>query len=110
MSEHVEPGTWKHSAVVASTGDGTDVYDKLDDMSPILRAECLKALQSKDTVTIIIADSAGREHLQRIIAEQTPAAPIPPVNPAPQKSWRLALEIALAGVVGLTLWLLAALR
>ncbi|WP_321477861.1 hypothetical protein [uncultured Paludibaculum sp.] len=113
MKETGEPRTWHLSVVLTSTRDGTEVFDTLDDMPTVLRAQCVRALDSKESQTVVIADEAGREYLRRIVEERESAvkaeAPAPP-KPGRVYSLRLAAEIAVCGAIGLTLWLLATLR
>ncbi|MGJ5816900.1 hypothetical protein [Paludibaculum fermentans] len=113
MKEAGEPRTWHLSVVLTSTREGTEVFDTLDDMPAVLRARCVRALDSKDCQTVVIADEAGRDYLRRIIEEREQAkqqeiAAKPVVKRA--YSVRLAVEIAVCGAIGFALWLLATVR
>lgn len=102
---------YKLSSIFASTrANGTESFDSLDDMPPVMRAECVRALESDKSATVLIADAAGRAYLERLLARQPAQAP--PAQPdAPRRfPWRLAVEIVFAGAAGLALWLLATLR
>lgn len=115
MNETGEPRTWHLSVVMTATRDGVEVFDTLDDMPPVLRARCVKALDSKESQTVVIADEAGREYLRRLVAQRD--AEDPPKAASPRRPGRtraqqirLAAEIAVCGAIGLTLWLLATMR
>ncbi|MBN9660932.1 MAG: hypothetical protein J0H49_22255 [Acidobacteria bacterium] len=113
MKDTGEPRTWHLSVVLTSTKEGTEVFDTLDDMPAVLRARCVRALDSKECQTVVIADEAGRDYLRRIVEERESARKQEePAKPAPKKvySLRLAAEIAICGAIGLALWLLATVR
>lgn len=113
MKETGKPRTWHLSVVLTSTREGTEVFDTLDDMPAVLRARCVRALDSTETQTVVIADEAGRDYLRRIL-EQRDKLGAPKAEPRPKRSraysLRLAAEIAVCGAIGLTLWMLATMR
>jgi hypothetical protein len=103
-------GVYKLSSILASTVDGgTESFESLDDMPAVMRAECVRALESNQTATVLIADAAGRDYLQRMIVQE--AADKHPSSDALRRfPWRLAAEILFVGSAGLALWVLATLR
>ena len=110
MSEHQRDGVYKLSSILTSThGGGTECFESLDDMPAVMRAECVRALESNETATVLIADAAGREYLQRMMLRKE-AAKRSPATALGRLSWRLAVEILFVGGAGLALWVLATLR
>ena len=105
MKEQKEPDTWQFSTVMTSTRDGVELFDTLDDMPAVMRARCVRALHSNEAATVLIADSAGRAYLRRILSEQNAAEAQEAVQTARQNSARLAAELVLCGAAGLALWL-----
>ncbi len=112
MDSEQKSGTHRFSIVMTATRSGTESFKTLDDMPPILRATCLKALQSPESKTLVIADEAGREAMLQQSAEEGESAPVAELRPQKRSrvSGRLALEILLCGAVGLAVWLVATLR
>lgn len=101
-------GTWRFSTIMTTTKDRTEFFDTLDDMPAVLRAECVRTLQSKDAATILISDSAGRRYLREALSqhyqelEQTQRSPATPqLGP-----W---LEVLACGGLGLLAWVLTKL-
>jgi hypothetical protein len=110
VSEPREAGVYKLSTILTSTrAGGTESFETLDDMPAVMRAECVRALESNQTATVLIADAAGREYLQRTMARET-AAKKSPDTALRRFPWRLAAEIVFVGSAGLALWILATLR
>ena len=100
---------WRFSVILASTRDGTEVFDTLDEMPTVLRARCVEAVQSKEAATMLIADAAGRQYVQRVLDERRePRAE--PVKPKSEIPVRVLTEIALCGAAGLIVWLVLTLR
>jgi len=109
MSETRKSGTHKFSIVFTATRSGLESFKTLDEMPPVLRATCVRALQSRESATLVIADEAGRGALQH--AEEPEAREEAPVADAPSRlPVRLAAEILLLGSVGLALWVWAIAR
>jgi len=103
-------GVYKLSSILTSTlAGGTESFETLDDMPAVMRAECVRALESNQTATVLIADAAGRDYLHRMMLREAAAK----VSPAPafrRFPWRLAAELLFVGGAGLALWTLATLR
>lgn len=118
MDEETQ-GVYKHFAIVTATRHGTETFKAVDDMPAVLRATCLKALDSKDTATLIIADQKGleawrqaqeqaRQAVETEAAKGTVAMQGRVRLRLPRSvSWRLLLELAGIGAAGLAVWLLA---
>ncbi len=111
MRDEAKPGgIYRLSSILASTRTGgTECFESLDDMPAVMRAECVRALESSQAATVVIADSAGREFLEGLAVRPAPPkrAPVPPSHRLPRQ---LALEIILVGGAALALWLLASWR
>lgn len=105
MKNPKEPDTWQFSTVMTSTRDGIEIFDTLDDMPAVMRARCVRALHSNDAATVLIADSAGRDYLRRIISEQNAAEAQEAVQTARRHSARVAAEVVLCAAAGLALWI-----
>lgn len=110
MSEPRQAGVYKLSSILTCTrAGGTESFETLDDMPPVMRAECVRALESNQTATVLIADAAGREYLERMMVREA-AAKKAPEAASRRFPWRLAAEIVFVGAAGLALWVLATLR
>jgi len=110
VPEEQPHGVYKLSSILTSTrAGGTESFETLDDMPAVMRAECVRALESNQTATVLIADAAGRDYLHRMMARQTQAKQ-PPETGLRRFPWRLAAEILFVGAAGLALWILATLR
>lgn len=110
MPEQQPAGVYKLSSILTSTrAGGTESFETLDDMPSVMRAECVRALGSNETATVLIADAAGREYLQRMMVREA-SAKRAPATALRQFPWRLAAEILFVGGAGLALWVLATLR
>jgi hypothetical protein len=110
VSEPREDGVYKLSAILTCTrAGGTETFESLDDMPAVMRAECVRALESNQTATVLIADAAGREYLQRMMVRETGVKRAPD-STSRRFPWRLAAEILFVGGAGLALWVLATLR
>jgi len=110
VPEQKPAGVYKLSSILASTRTGgTECFETLDDMPSVMRAECVRALGSNQTATVLIADAAGREYLQTTMVREA-AVKRPPATGLQRFPWRLAAEILFVGGAGLALWILATLR
>ncbi len=106
-----KPGRFRLSVIFAATARGLERFDSLDAMPPLLRARCLKALEGKDSGTVVIAGQSeappacAAEH--RGAANAGQAAPASS-RPARRARWAAAaiqvLAAALAAAAG---WLLS---
>jgi len=103
-------GVYKLSTILTATREGgTESFETLDDMPAVMRAECVRALESEQTATVLIADAAGRDYLHRMMVREAEAKR-PPAIALRSFPWRLAAEILFVGGAGLALWILATLR
>jgi hypothetical protein len=103
-------GVYKLSSILTSTREGgTESFETLDDMPAVMRAECVRALESDQTATVLIADAAGRDYLHRMMAREAEAKRLPATTQR-RFPWRLAAEILSVGGAGLALWILSTLR
>lgn len=79
MTLQTRPGKFRHTVILTATAKGLEHFDSFDAMPPLLRAQCLKALDGRSSGTVVIAGQAG--------AEQEPAAgpgPAPPEAAVPR--------------------------
>ena len=108
MADPAPEGVYRISAILTSAGDGAmESFSTLDEMPAVMRARCVRALDSSDTATVLIADAGGRRFLERQAVRPPQAQPAPGAHRFP---WRLAAEIIFVGAAGLALWALATLR
>lgn len=109
-------GTVKTSAIFIAAGGKTAVYRTLEEIPAALRKKLIRSTGGANAGTVLIADRRGARELLRTQAEilrkeQTPAA---------RRRDRAAgllrlmaerwMELLLAGVLGLLLWLLVSIR
>jgi hypothetical protein len=98
MILRIRPGWFRYSSILATTRQGLERFDSLDAMPPVLRARCLKALESRESGTVIIAGKTapdGAEEPATPPAAGT-AAPAPPSEPRrPARTGRAAVVILL---------------
>jgi len=97
--------TYSFSVILTSTSAGHETYASLDEMPPILRATCLRTLESNNAATLLIADSAGQRALQEMMDYTVPVPPrLPARRPARRLRW-LILAVSAAcltlGIAGL---------
>lgn len=97
-------GTWRFSLIMTSTRGKTEVFDTLDDMPAVLRAECVRTLQSKDASTILISDAAGRRYLRQTMSEQYTEVE-PALKRVAGERTALTAELLACGALGLAMWL-----
>ncbi len=100
---------WRFSVIVTSTHKGTEVFDTLDEMPVLLRAKCVKAIQSNDSATLVIADAVGKDYIQRVMEEREEHDQAPAAPPG-RRALHFAAEAAMCAAAGLVLWLLSVLR
>lgn len=58
MTIRTQAGQFRHTVILASTRRGLERFDSLDAMPAVLRARCLKALESRESGTVVIAGQA----------------------------------------------------
>lgn len=95
------------SMVLVAVGDRVRAYASIKDLPPDLRQRLLQSTSGTETVTLLIADRAGREAVLRTIRERTERAPAGGAARAWLRTWG---AILLAGAAGLGVWLLATYR
>ncbi len=106
--------TIKSSTIFIATGDKTSVYRSMDEVPAPLRKKLQESTNGINAATILIADRRGREEIVRAIqglpnsirgrlTSTLGAARRPEV--LKKLDWRTALELVLAGAVGLLIWL-----
>ena len=95
------------SMILVAVGDRVQAYASVADLPPDLRRRLLESTSGPETVTLLIADRAGREAVLRTIREKTRRAPAGGVARAWLRTWG---AILLAGAAGLGVWLLASHR
>ena len=110
MGDEATTGTWRMSLLVASTEEGIETFDSLDDMPAVMRAQCVRALNDNRAATILIADAAGRDHIEQILRQRRDSQPEPAPLPARSYHRRKLLEVALCAAAGAALWVLTSLR
>lgn len=96
MTLQMRPGRFRHTVILASTEKGLHRFDSLDAMPAVLRARCLKALESLESGTVVIAGQAGSDTDSSPL--YAPAALPPGALPPPGQTGgtRLALWLRLA--------------
>lgn len=65
MTIQTRPGRFRHTVILTATEKGLERFESLDAMPPLLRAQCLRALESRESGTVVIAGEA----------EEAPARP-----------------------------------
>lgn len=110
MPDEQRIGVYKLYSILTSTrASGTETFETLDAMPAVIRAECVRALESNQTATVLIADAAGREYLQTMLAHEA-VAQRPRAAASRRFPWRLTAEILFVAGAGLAIWILAILR
>ncbi len=109
MILETKPGRFRYKAIFAATRRGLERFENLDDMPPVLRARCLKALESRDSGTVVItgetADTAGTEKAERA----PPVAAAATAGLADGRVWgrlrQRGLELLSVAAAGSLFWL-----
>ncbi|MFZ5927474.1 MAG: hypothetical protein ACOYX1_08515 [Acidobacteriota bacterium] len=55
MTIQTRPGRFRHTVILTATEKGLERFESLDAMPPVLRAQCLRALESRESGTVVIA-------------------------------------------------------
>lgn len=50
-----KPGRYRYTVIFTATAKGLESFESLDAMPPVMRARCLKALESRESGTVLIA-------------------------------------------------------
>lgn len=109
MTIRTQAGRFRHSVILASTRRGLERFDSLDAMPATLRARCLKALESRESGTVVIAGQAETSEEGGALSNRSGATAISPApaTAAWKSQQRLARWLALAvGALGAAAWLL----
>lgn len=111
----MERVTIKSSTIFISIGDKTSVYRSMEEVPAPLRKKLQESTNGINAATILIADRRGREEIVRAIQglpngvrdriASSLAGTLPEETPKRSMDWRTGLEILLAVVVGLLIWL-----
>lgn len=97
----------RKSMILIAVDGRVQAYPSVADLPPDLRQRLLESTSGPETVTLLIADRAGREAVLRTIREKTGRAPAGGVAYGWLRTWG---AILLAGAAGLGVWLLASHR
>jgi hypothetical protein len=112
-----EGGTVRTSTIYIGVGKDTHVFQSVDEVPPELRRKLAQTTAGGQSVSIVIADERGKAELSRAIQglpspvrsrlaeslrERTTGAG---AGRRAWSSWRVWVEIALAGGAGLAIWL-----
>lgn len=74
MTIQTRPGRFRHTVILTATEKGLERFESLDAMPPVLRAQCLRALESRASGTVVIAGEAEAEAAQSQTDAPPPAA------------------------------------
>lgn len=74
MTIQTRPGRFRHTVILTATEKGLERFESLDAMPPVLRAQCLRALESRASGTVVIAGEAEAGGVQAQATEAPPAA------------------------------------
>jgi hypothetical protein len=96
MTLQTRPGQFRHTVILTATGKGLEHVDSLDAMPPPLRAQCLKALDSRSSGTVVIAGQAGAEPERPAGASAAPPEAAVPRGRAPEALLALWVRLAVA--------------
>jgi hypothetical protein len=108
MTLQTRPGQFRHTVILTATAEGLEHFDSLDAMPPLLRAQCLKALDSRSSGTVLIAGQAGADPDRP--ASESPAPPVAAVPQGNNREALLALWLRLAVAVAAAVACLLAWR
>lgn len=61
MILRLRPGCYRFTSILATTRRGWECFESLDEMPPVLRARCLRALESRNSGTVLIAGRSRPE-------------------------------------------------
>lgn len=74
MTIQTRPGRFRHTVILSATEKGLERFESLDAMPPVLRAQCLRALESRASGTVVIAGEADSDAALARAEEAPPAA------------------------------------
>lgn len=72
MTIQTRPGRFRYTVILTATHKGLERFESLDAMPPVLRAQCLRALESRESGTVVIAGESKAD------AAQPQADPVEP--------------------------------
>ncbi|MCS7043918.1 MAG: hypothetical protein N2036_06315 [Bryobacteraceae bacterium] len=75
MILRIRPGCFRFTTILATTKRGWERFDNLDEMPPVLRARCLRALESRNSGTVLIAGRSRPDGSEEPAAAALPAEP-----------------------------------
>jgi hypothetical protein len=104
-----KPGRFRYTVILAATRRGLERFDSLDAMPPVLRARCLKALESRDSGTVLIAGAAVEQAEAAEPERAAPPAGEPGGVAGSGRAWRrltrVGLELLATAAAASLLWL-----
>ncbi len=108
MTIQTRPGRFRYTVILTATEKGLERFESLDAMPPVLRARCLRALESRSSGTVVIAGEAESDGLPPQSGEAPAAAPTgAPSGPAERSRevWAaLGLLLAVLAAACVFLW------
>ena len=99
----MEKGEVRLSSILVSGEEGLRLYRSFEEVPEAVRRRLQRALEGEGNTTLVIADKRGRLELG-----DAPSEPAP--EPRKRAGWKVAAEVAGAGVLAFLLWMLATLR
>lgn len=64
MTIQTRPGQFRYTVILTATEKGLERFESLDAMPPVLRAQCLRALESRESGTVVIAGESKADAAQ----------------------------------------------
>lgn len=105
------PGRFRFSVILTATAKGIERYDNFDAMPPVLRARCVRALESRTSGTVLIAGQAEQRPAakagDRAIVAPSPAPPARASRRGSAAAWLAAALQILVAALALAAWWLA---
>ncbi len=108
MTIQTRPGRFRHTVILTATEKGLERFESLDAMPPVLRAQCLRALESRESGTVVIAGESKADAAQPEAARVELPAQMQAANAEPaggRQAWA-ALWLLLAVLAAAVLLLL----
>lgn len=68
-----KPGRFRYTVIFTATAKGLESFESLDAMPPVLRARCVRALEGRDSGTVIIAGEAEEAATEAAACARPPA-------------------------------------
>lgn len=86
MTIQTRPGRFRHTVILTVTEKGVERFESLDDMPPVLRAQCIRALESRESGTVVISGGAKADASLRQAARVELPAQLQPADGRPRRS------------------------